>query len=75
MHDGLLNSKFSAAELMHGRAARSEELQQSWQRLGRGRVARTPHYDGVKKGANEPAVIALFGIICLNEQQAWHLPA
>jgi hypothetical protein len=26
------------------------------------RVARTPHYDGVLKGANEPAVIALFGI-------------
>jgi hypothetical protein len=26
------------------------------------RVARTPHYDGVKKGAKEPAVIALFGI-------------
>jgi hypothetical protein len=26
------------------------------------RVARTPHYDGVKKGANEPAVIGLFGM-------------
>jgi hypothetical protein len=26
------------------------------------RVARTAHYDGVKKGATEPAVIALFGI-------------
>jgi hypothetical protein len=26
------------------------------------RVARTPHYDGVKRGAKEPAVIALFGI-------------
>ena len=26
------------------------------------RVARTPHYDGVKRGAREPAVIALFGI-------------
>jgi hypothetical protein len=26
------------------------------------RVARTPHYDGVIKGTNEPAVIALFGI-------------
>jgi hypothetical protein len=26
------------------------------------RVARTPHYDGVKNGANEPAVIGLFGI-------------
>jgi hypothetical protein len=26
------------------------------------RVARTPHYDGVKKGTAEPAVIALFGI-------------
>ena len=26
------------------------------------RVARTPHYDGVMKTANEPAVIALFGI-------------
>ena len=25
------------------------------------RVARTPHYDGVKKGAKEPAVIAIFG--------------
>jgi hypothetical protein len=25
-------------------------------------VAGTPHYDGVKKGANEPAVIGLFGI-------------
>jgi hypothetical protein len=26
------------------------------------RVARTPHYDGVKKVATEPAVIALFGL-------------
>ena len=26
------------------------------------RVARSPHYDGVKKDANEPAVIGLFGI-------------
>jgi hypothetical protein len=26
------------------------------------RVARTPHYDGVKTGASEPAVIGLFGI-------------
>jgi hypothetical protein len=26
------------------------------------RVARTPHYDGVKKDAREPAVIGLFGI-------------
>jgi len=26
------------------------------------RVARTPHYDGVKRSAIEPAVIALFGI-------------
>jgi hypothetical protein len=26
------------------------------------RVAHTPHYDGVKRDANEPAVIALFGI-------------
>jgi hypothetical protein len=26
------------------------------------RVARTPHYDGVKKNATGPAVIALFGI-------------
>jgi hypothetical protein len=26
------------------------------------RAARTPHYDGVKKDAKEPAVIALFGI-------------
>lgn len=26
------------------------------------RVARTPHYDGVKSDAKEPAVIALFGI-------------
>jgi hypothetical protein len=25
------------------------------------RVARTPHYDGVKKGGKEPAVIAIFG--------------
>jgi hypothetical protein len=25
------------------------------------RVARTPHYDGVKKDAKEPAVIAIFG--------------
>jgi hypothetical protein len=25
-------------------------------------VARTPHYDGVKRDAKEPAVIALFGI-------------
>ena len=26
------------------------------------RVAHTPHYDGVKSGSKEPAVIALFGI-------------
>jgi hypothetical protein len=26
------------------------------------RIARTPHYDGVRKDAKEPAVIALFGI-------------
>jgi hypothetical protein len=26
------------------------------------RVARTPHYDGVKKDASEPAVVGLFGI-------------
>ncbi len=26
------------------------------------RVAHTPHYDGVKKGAKEPAVIAIFGL-------------
>jgi hypothetical protein len=26
------------------------------------RVAHTPHYDGVKKGAAEPAVIGIFGI-------------
>lgn len=26
------------------------------------RVARTPHYDGVKRDASQPAVIALFGI-------------
>lgn len=26
------------------------------------RVARTPHYDGVKAGGNEPAVIGLFGM-------------
>ena len=26
------------------------------------RVARTPHYDGVKKDAKEPAVIAIFGM-------------
>ena len=26
------------------------------------RVARTPHYDGVKRDAREPAVIALFGV-------------
>jgi hypothetical protein len=26
------------------------------------RIAGTPHYDGVKKGADEPAVIGLFGI-------------
>jgi hypothetical protein len=26
------------------------------------RVAHTPHYDGVKKPATEPAVIALFGL-------------
>jgi hypothetical protein len=30
------------------------------------RVARTPHYDGVKVGAKEPAVIALFGIAPVN---------
>ena len=27
------------------------------------RVARTPHYDGVKRDASEPAVIGLFGIV------------
>jgi hypothetical protein len=26
------------------------------------RVARTPHYDGVKKGEKEPAVIGIIGI-------------
>jgi hypothetical protein len=26
------------------------------------RVAHTPHYDGVKKGEKEPAVIAIFGL-------------
>ena len=26
------------------------------------RVAGTPHYDGVKRGAKQPAVIALFGL-------------
>jgi hypothetical protein len=26
------------------------------------RVARTPHYDGVKKGAEEPVVIGIFGM-------------
>jgi hypothetical protein len=26
------------------------------------RVARTPHYDGVRQGATEPAVIGIFGI-------------
>ena len=31
-------------------------------RLHTARVARTPHYDGVRRGAKEPAVIALFGI-------------
>jgi len=25
------------------------------------RVAHTPHYDGVRKGGNEPAVIGIFG--------------
>jgi hypothetical protein len=25
-------------------------------------VAHTPHYDGVRKGAKEPAVIGIFGI-------------
>jgi hypothetical protein len=30
------------------------------------RVAHTPHYDGVKRGAKEPAVIALFGIAPVN---------
>ena len=25
------------------------------------RVAHTPHYDGVKKGGKEPAVIGIFG--------------
>ena len=25
------------------------------------RVARTPHYDGVKKGEKEPVVIGIFG--------------
>jgi hypothetical protein len=26
------------------------------------RVAHTPHYDGVKKGGNEPAVIGIIGV-------------
>jgi hypothetical protein len=26
------------------------------------RVARTPHYDGVKKNATEPVVIGIFGV-------------
>ena len=26
------------------------------------RIARTPHYDGVRQGGKEPAVVALFGI-------------
>ena len=26
------------------------------------RVARTPHYDGVMKGAQEPAIIGIFGM-------------
>ena len=26
------------------------------------RVARTPHYDGVKAGAKEPVVIGIFGL-------------
>ncbi len=26
------------------------------------RVAHTPHYDGVKKGGNAPAVIGIFGL-------------
>jgi hypothetical protein len=30
------------------------------------RVAHTPHYDGVKRGAKEPAVIALFGVAPVN---------
>jgi hypothetical protein len=30
------------------------------------RVAHTPHYDGVKKDAPEPAVIAIFGIAPVN---------
>ena len=25
------------------------------------RIARTPHYDGVKRGGGEPAVIGIFG--------------
>jgi len=41
------------------------------------RVARTPHYDGVKRGATAPAVIALFGIAPVEfelidqSRQAW----
>jgi hypothetical protein len=41
------------------------------------RVARTPHYDGVKRGATEPAMIALFGIAPVEfelidqSRQAW----
>jgi hypothetical protein len=41
------------------------------------RVARTPHYDGVMKGAKDPAVIALFGIAPVDfnlvdpSKQAW----
>jgi hypothetical protein len=31
------------------------------------RIARTPHYDGVKKDANEPAVIGLFGASCTQQ--------
>ena len=31
-------------------------------RASRRRVARTPHYDGVKKGAEEPVVIGIFGM-------------
>src|SRR5262249_31645619 len=44
------------------------------------RVARTPHYDGVKRDAKEPAVIALFGIapvdLTLGEpsKPGWRIP-
>ena len=36
---------------------------------GRERVAKTPHYDGVKKEGTEPAVIAICGPITFHNAE------